>query len=64
MEEWRTLIKDLRALKIKYQTATEPEITEIRKQFDALLVKGDQMLPQLRAAARAAYMLPPTWTCN
>lgn len=59
MADWKTLLKDLRALKIKFQTAKPDETDEIRKQFDALLVKGEQMLPELRTAAKAAYLAAP-----
>lgn len=59
LKEWRALIKDLRGLKVKYQTATETEADEIKKQWDEVIARGEKMIPALRRSGRAAYEAAP-----
>ncbi len=55
IEEWKTLLKDMRKLKLDYQTAPEAEHPKFQEQWTALIAQGRQMLPELRDAALAAY---------
>jgi cyclophilin family peptidyl-prolyl cis-trans isomerase len=55
IEEWRSLLKDLRKLKLDFQTAPEAEHQKYRDQWGALITKGHEMMPELRNLALAAY---------
>ena len=55
MEDWKTLLKDLRELRTEFQAASEADQKKQKEQFAALIAKGSQMLPKLRDAAVAAY---------
>src|SRR5262245_15653836 len=59
LAEWKVVIKELRALKLKYQTASEEETKTIQKQWEVLIAKGEAIMPELRAAAVAAYEVSP-----
>lgn len=59
LNEWKAVLKDLRALKIRYQTAPETETAELQKQWNELVAKGEQLLPEVRHAATAAYVAAP-----
>ncbi len=59
LTEWRSLLKELRTLKVKYQTATEGEDDAIKQQWDALIAKGEELIPGLRGAGKAAYEAAP-----
>jgi len=59
MADWKELIKELRALKITYQTATDDEVVKIREQWDEKVARGEILIPQLRAAGKAAYLAAP-----
>lgn len=56
MEEWKTLLKDLRVVRTEFQSAKEAEQKELQDQFNALIAKGNEMLPKLRDSALAAYI--------
>jgi cyclophilin family peptidyl-prolyl cis-trans isomerase len=55
IEEWRSLLKEMRKLKLDFQTAPEAEHPKFRDQWTALIVKGHEMMPELRNLALAAY---------
>jgi len=59
MSDWKELIKELRALKIKYQTAIDEEVVTIKQQWDEKVARGEALIPQLRAAGKAAYLAAP-----
>ncbi|MDX1948277.1 MAG: peptidylprolyl isomerase [Pirellulaceae bacterium] len=57
--EWKTLLKDLRALKLQYQSAPTAEQAKINDQWTALVTKGNGMLAQLEAEGVKAYLEAP-----
>jgi hypothetical protein len=59
LDEWKEVLKELRALKLKYQSASEDERAQIGDQWDALMVKGNDMLAGMTASAVAAYEEAP-----
>lgn len=59
LNEWKAVLKDLRALKIRYQTAPESETAEIQQKWNELVAKGEMLLPEVRQAATAAYAAAP-----
>jgi cyclophilin family peptidyl-prolyl cis-trans isomerase len=57
--EWKTLIKDLRQVKIKYQTASEADHAKLTDEWNALVAKGNEMLVKLQEAGLKAYAEAP-----
>jgi cyclophilin family peptidyl-prolyl cis-trans isomerase len=57
--EWKTLIKDLRQVKVRYQTAPEADQAKLTDEWNALMVKGNAMLVQLQDAGVKAYAEAP-----
>jgi cyclophilin family peptidyl-prolyl cis-trans isomerase len=55
IEKWKKLLKDLRKVKLDYQTAEETDIPMFQKQWEDLIAQGRQMLPALRDTGLAAY---------
>lgn len=55
MESWKTVIKEMRKLKLNFQSAPESEHARYEEQWNALVDQGRAMLPDLRDAALAAY---------
>jgi cyclophilin family peptidyl-prolyl cis-trans isomerase len=53
--EWKAIIKDLRQVKLKYQSAPEAEHAKLNDEWNALIAKGNSMLVQLQDAALKAY---------
>jgi cyclophilin family peptidyl-prolyl cis-trans isomerase len=58
-EEWKTVIKDLRQLKVKYQSAPEAEHARLTDEWNALITKGNGMLSELQGAGLKAYAEAP-----
>jgi cyclophilin family peptidyl-prolyl cis-trans isomerase len=58
-DQWKEIIKKLRSLRMKYQTAEEKEAESLRAEWDAAIIEADKMLPELRASAVAAYEEAP-----
>lgn len=54
-EEWKTILKDLRKLKVTYETAKEEEADQLEQQWQELIAKGNALLPQLRSSGIEAY---------
>jgi len=55
IEEWKSMLKELRKLKLDFQTAPEAEHEKFREQWGAVIAKGQAMMPELRELALAAY---------
>lgn len=55
IEEWKSILKDIRKLRVEYQSATEDDQPKLQEQWNALLAKGNETLPKLRDAALAAF---------
>jgi cyclophilin family peptidyl-prolyl cis-trans isomerase len=58
-EEWKTVLKDLRALKLQYQSASEADQPQIEDQWTALVKRGNEALADLQAASLKAYEESP-----
>jgi cyclophilin family peptidyl-prolyl cis-trans isomerase len=59
LEAWKSVLKELRSLRAAYEEATDAEIPSIRTQFDEALARGEQLIPELRATGKAAYVAAP-----
>ena len=59
MTEWKAIITDLRKIQQDYRLATEADLPRIRKQYDEVLQKGLDLLPEIEAAAVARYQSNP-----
>src|SRR6185369_6613547 len=59
MEDWKTVLKDLRKLKLQYQTAALADQAKIQTEWTALIDKGNQTVAALEAAALKAYAESP-----
>ena len=57
--EWKELLKELRQVKVKYQSAPEAEHKALQDQWNALVEKGNAMLVQLQDAGLKAYQEAP-----
>jgi cyclophilin family peptidyl-prolyl cis-trans isomerase len=58
-EEWKTIIKDLRKLKVQYQTADDEGQKTILEQWDALVAKGNALIEDIQAAGIRAFEESP-----
>jgi cyclophilin family peptidyl-prolyl cis-trans isomerase len=58
-EEWKKVLKDLRTLKVQFQSAPEADHPKLTEQWNALIAKGNDLLSQLQAAAIKAYEESP-----
>jgi len=57
LQEWKDVLKALRALRVQYQN--EGESPALLKQWDELVAKGESMIPTLRSSSLAAYNAAP-----
>ncbi|HUE72408.1 MAG TPA: peptidylprolyl isomerase [Pirellulaceae bacterium] len=55
IEKWKQILKDLRKVKLDYQTAGDEDIPKLQEQWAGLIAQGHQMLPALRETGLAAY---------
>ncbi|QGJ68420.1 Peptidyl-prolyl cis-trans isomerase B [Planctomycetales bacterium 10988] len=56
LEEWKSLLVDLRSLRYQYRSAeTEREQNNLRGEYETLLEKGKELAPILRKDALKAY---------
>lgn len=58
-DKWKEILKNLRDIRLKYNAASEAEAPALKKQWDENIAAADAMLPELRAAAMAAYEESP-----
>jgi cyclophilin family peptidyl-prolyl cis-trans isomerase len=58
-DEWKTVLKDLRALKVRYQSADEAGKKTIEEQWTALVTKGNVTLGTLQDAGLKAFAEAP-----
>ncbi len=59
LDEWKGVLKELRQLKVKFQSASEAEKQTLSDQWTAAVAKGNSMLPSLQDAALKAYVEAP-----
>ncbi len=58
-DDWKTILKDLRALKLRYQSADEAGKKTIEEQWTALVTKGNVTLGTLQEAGLKAFAEAP-----
>jgi cyclophilin family peptidyl-prolyl cis-trans isomerase len=54
-DKWKAILKQLRDVQTKYQSADAKEQDALKAQWDKLIGEADEMLPTLRKDAMAAY---------
>lgn len=54
-EEWKKVLQELRALKVKHQTAPEGDQAKIQEEWKTIIQRGNDTLVQLEGAALKAY---------
>jgi cyclophilin family peptidyl-prolyl cis-trans isomerase len=59
LNEWKDLLKQLRSARAKFQTAQEPEASQLSQQWDSLIAKGHVLIEELRSAGTTAYAASP-----
>jgi cyclophilin family peptidyl-prolyl cis-trans isomerase len=59
LEEWKTILKDLRRVKVEYQSSTPEQQPQIVDQWNALIVKGNEAVAALTTAAVQAFEEAP-----
>jgi len=59
MEDWKTVLKDLRKLKIQFQTAALADQAKVQTEWTALIDKGNKTVEALEAAGLKAYIEAP-----
>jgi cyclophilin family peptidyl-prolyl cis-trans isomerase len=59
LEEWKTILKDLRKLKLQYQSGALSDQAEAQKGWTSLVEKGNQTVAALEAAGLKAYAEAP-----
>lgn len=59
LSEWKAMLGELLTLQIEFESSTEAQQAEIRKQWNQLIEQGDAMEPKLLAAAEEAYADAP-----
>src|SRR5438105_521910 len=55
LEEWKTLLKELRNLKVQYQSAALADQAIIQQKWKDLVEKGNETVARLEAAGLKAY---------
>jgi cyclophilin family peptidyl-prolyl cis-trans isomerase len=56
---WQDVLKQLRELKVKYQVADDNETAALQTQWDELVAKGNQLIPEVRSTAMKAFIASP-----
>jgi len=59
LEDWKAVLKDLRKLKIQYQSAALVDQAKIQEQWTDLVAKGNETVAALEAAGLKAYAEAP-----
>lgn len=57
MQDWKNVLKELRALRVQYQN--QGQSPELLKKWNELIKQGESMLPVLRSSSLAAYQASP-----
>jgi cyclophilin family peptidyl-prolyl cis-trans isomerase len=59
LDEWKTVLKDLRKLKVQFQSAPEADHPKLTEQWNGLIAKGNDLLAKLQMAGVKAYEESP-----
>src|SRR5690349_1932182 len=54
-DDWKAVLKDLRRLKVEYQSAALADQAKIKTQWDDQVAKGNDLITKLEASAEKAY---------
>jgi len=55
LEEWKTVLKEMRTVQQQHLTADAAQAKDLEKKWRELIAQGEAILPQLRAAGVKAY---------
>lgn len=58
-EQWKGKLKEIRTVQVEYQGASQDEQVELHQRFEQLVDETRAMVPELVAAAEAAYLAAP-----
>lgn len=64
LAEWKEVLKALRDVRARFQTAPEAETANLKKEWDDAVARGEKLLPELLATGRAAYLAAPNVDLN
>ncbi|MFV1965585.1 MAG: peptidylprolyl isomerase [Pirellulaceae bacterium] len=59
LDEWKSLLKEMRSLRSDFKTADEAQAQEIRGKWNGVIDKVEAMIPELRTAGMNAYAAAP-----
>ena len=59
IEEWKTVLKDMRALKTEYDEADPSQFPAIQERWNTLVAQGESLIDDLRSTGRQAYAAAP-----
>lgn len=59
LDEWKSLLKDMRKIKTQFSIAGEDEKKKFQGQWDSAVAKGNALLPELRKLGQKAYAEAP-----
>jgi cyclophilin family peptidyl-prolyl cis-trans isomerase len=57
--QWKSLLDDLRSLRTRYQAAAPADRAGLAEQWDTLIARGNELVPQVRSLGQAAYQAAP-----
>ncbi len=59
LAQWKQMLKDLQQLRADFDSAKPSQIPGIRKRWEEVVSLGDELFPELRSAALAAFVENP-----
>ena len=59
LEGWKQVIKEMRSLRTRFQVAEEGALIALQAEWQALVDRGEAMIPGLRQSAKKAFLVAP-----
>ena len=59
LEAWKQVIKEMRSLRTRFQVADESELKPLQDEWQALVDRGEKLIPVLRDAGKRAFLAAP-----
>ena len=59
LEAWKQVIKEMRSLRTRFQVADETELKPLQDEWQALVDRGEKLIPVLRDAGKRAFLAAP-----
>ena len=59
LEAWKQVIKEMRSLRTRFQVAEESELVTLQAEWQALVDRGEKLIPTLREAGKSAFLAAP-----